>query len=179
MVGLGCLVYGDDRPTGFDRDVADALPAQSDALALLADLGNTVPITLLALVTALAATKLRRPDLMVAAVAAPLAGAILSVLGKHLVDRDGPEGLAYPSGHATVVAALAVVVVLLATELPTVKRIALQAGSGLVVLGSSAGLVTEDYHYATDTMGGMCLGIATTTGVTLRRRATRAGSSAR
>lgn len=97
-----------------------------------------------------------------------IGGAAVVALGiKHLFERPSPDGvpLSYPSGHAF----LSMVLVTLAVALPWGARgraLALALGlAALIVLGVA--IVKLHWHYASDVVGGWCLGLAWALGVVL------------
>jgi membrane-associated phospholipid phosphatase len=99
------------------------------------------------------------------ALAGPLAAEVLTeqVL-KPLVDRTGPNGAVYffPSGHATGVAAVAMVALLLLARRAG-RGWALAAAPVLAgwVAAVCVALVQLRYHYFSDVMGGVAVGVAT------------------
>ncbi len=137
----------------FDRAVADALHdalGTAPPLELVANLGNRPVVVVAAAV--LAAVALRRGERWLAATAvlAPAVTGLATTLVKIATDRIYGDHLAYPSGHAGVVTALVLVAALLA---PRRWRFV----APLVVGGVAVALVVRDYHYATDTVGGVAL----------------------
>ena len=81
-------------------------------------------------------------------IAKPLVGRHVTVLG----------GNSYPSGTVTAAAALMVVIVLAA---PRLFRMLLVLPACGVVLAVSAAVVGMRWHYPTDALGGICVGIGT------------------
>jgi membrane-associated phospholipid phosphatase len=129
-------------------------------------------------VLALAALAWRDRMVAAVAVAGPLAAELLTehVL-KPLVDRTGPTGAHYfPSGHATAVAAVAMVALLLVDR---------HAGRGWAVAAAPVlgawvaavglALVQLNYHYLTDVLGGVAVGSATVIIATVLLAAARPG----
>lgn len=91
-----------------------------------------------------------------------MAVAITELVAKPLVDRHLGSTLAFPSGHATAAAALAALVVVMAHRhggWTGAARVAAPAIAFLVVV--AAALVRLRYHYPTDVVGGVAVGVAT------------------
>ncbi len=94
-----------------------------------------------------------------------VAAALTEYVVKPLVDRHLNGYLAYPSGHITGFAAVALTVVVLAARpigRPLPRRLAgtVAALAALLVVACGVGLVAQRYHYATDVVGGVCLSAA-------------------
>lgn len=103
---------------------------------------------------------MRRWELAALAVVGPaLAVALVELVGKPLVHRHLSGYLSYPSGHTvSTVSVLTVAMVGLATGARIGLRV-LALLIWLVITGAvMVGLVAMNYHYATDTVGG--LGVA-------------------
>ncbi|GAA4207908.1 phosphatase PAP2 family protein [Actinocatenispora rupis] len=101
---------------------------------------------------------------VLAALAPPVATALTEVVLKPIVDRTRGGSLAYPSGHTTGIFAVAmVVVVLMAASVwlsPTVRAGVAAAAIGVAMAVAAASVAVGD-HFATDTVGGACVAIAT------------------
>jgi undecaprenyl-diphosphatase len=100
----------------------------------------------------------------VIAVAGPLTALVLTEqILKPLVDRTGPNGANFfPSGHATGVAAIATVA-LLVLDRNAGRRWAVLALPvlGAWMTGVGVAMVQLHYHYLTDVLGGAAVGVAT------------------
>lgn len=144
--------------------VADASDRGRD-LAFLVDFsGEPVGALLLVSLLTVLCLVLRRYRLAALAVASPVPAALTTVL-KPVVDRTiNGDFLAFPSGHTALAAALGFVFGLLVADLFKAGR----TPSTLVVLGGTVltgvemgwAQVTLNAHYATDTLGGLCVSVA-------------------
>jgi len=165
---LGARFAGDDRAGRADRLVAGLVPMRSGAARALADgvadRGAPGPIAAAVLVLALLAWSSRGPrGLALVLVGPPLAMVTTSLVLKPLIDRTHEGGLAFPSGHTTSVASVSVAAAVLLLGRVTVPAALRWGGSlALAVLVVSVGtsLVVRDYHYATDTVGGVGVALA-------------------
>lgn len=170
VVALGVALHG-DRSTHFDRVVlkhlyADLTGRWPGALIFASDPIVSLALLALVLVTALRA---RYYTLAVLAVVGPLVSTGLTqYVAKPVVARPYGEhtttavSLAYPSGHETLVATTAAVVVLAICALPWQAAI-----RALLVLATAAwtvfagiGLVINFWHYTTDVIGAIGLSLA-------------------
>jgi undecaprenyl-diphosphatase len=80
---------------------------------------------------------------------------------KPMIDR-GSSGGAFPSGHATAVAALAVAALLVLERVVGGRRVLLAVPAlGLWLLGVTVALVDLRYHEPTDVAAGLAVGAAT------------------
>lgn len=144
-----------------------------DALARVVDAGTgyvAVGVATAALVLGLLA--LRRTRVAVLS-AVSVGGAIAGTTAlKHLVDRGRPDllpatadvsSLSYPSGHATATAALAAVVVLLASRTRWTRTAEL--GAALFVAVAAAAQLLLALHHPSDLAGGWLWATAWTTAV--------------
>jgi membrane-associated phospholipid phosphatase len=130
----------------------------------VADLGN--PTQFVVMIVALVATliALRRWRLaLLGLTAPPLAAGLTELVLKPAFDRRFAGALAFPSAHSTAVFAVAFVVVLAVADL-RVPRFVAVAASVLalgVAIAVAAALVITGRHYATDTVGGAAVALAT------------------
>lgn len=175
FVAMAVWLSGNADPAGFDRPLDTWL---------LDHTGNTMAEILLAVsepgltmgvvgVVVIGAALARRWDLAVfALVGPPLAVFVGSEILKPIVDRKYgiveqasggavKAGYAFPSGHETALTGVVVmlcVLLLRTTCTRRAKALGVLLGTVWVVVGA-IGLVRNHYHYATDTLGGMCVGI--------------------
>jgi undecaprenyl-diphosphatase len=105
------------------------------------------------------------------AAAGPMLAALLCELAlKPLVDRRLDGDLAFPSGHATGLAAVATVAVVIVVAGQVGRRLT-RAATALVLAGVlttvATSLVALGQHYATDVVGGFLVATATVNGLAL------------
>ncbi len=92
------------------------------------------------------------------ALAPLLAVLVVQEIAKPLVDRHNvlSTGLSYPSGTVTAVAALATALTLVT---PGKTRVPVALLSLLAVIGTSIAVVVLRWHYPTDALGGVAVGV--------------------
>ena len=176
VVAVGAALYhGQRRPGGLDNAMDDWLFTVFGRFRVfLYDLLHVADLPVVATVLAVVVvTALLRRRFDVAALAAigPLATILLTELVlKPLVRRRYDYVLSYPSGHTvgTVSECVVLGVILLgATGLPLVLRVALgvllAAVCGIVMLA----LIVDGFHYFTDTVAGLSLSVGVVTLVAL------------
>jgi membrane-associated phospholipid phosphatase len=153
----------------LDPRIQGMLGRFARTLGVLADAGTLVPAALMvtALVAACLATR-RWTGAVLAAVAEPLSIVLTEYVLKPLDGRTLGGGLAFPSGHATAMFALAVTVAVLLADPPRRRwPPAARVLAVLVALMAAAAvalaMVALNAHYVTDAIGGAAVG----TGVTL------------
>lgn len=169
LIGLGSALAGGSGPTGFDRAVRDWLTGRISAVTAqsFADFGSVGVVVPLIALAALGFAVRRWFRSLLLVVGAPVIAVVLAdTVAKPLFDRTSGLGLAYPSGHIAAVSAMAFAVIVTAYGparyvLSPVRSAIVGAASGLLVLAGMAGLVVAGYHYATDTIGGVALSLAT------------------
>jgi membrane-associated phospholipid phosphatase len=113
----------------------------------------------------------RRRDLTVLALAALPATLAAEILLKRVVHRqwEGDPALLFPSGHAamaTAVALIAMLAVRVAPVAPRLRRTVVWMAAGYVAAIAVARLV-ETVHPLTDVLGGAALGLVVTLATTL------------
>lgn len=170
VTALGVKYAGMRRAGSTDRQIRDWLLQLhvSEPLAEhVANLGDPTPVVVMVAVLAVALAALRRWRLaLLALLAAPTGAAITEWMLKPLFGRTLHRSLTYPSGHSTATCAIALVVVLALLDrrsprLPVAVAVALSVVVSAVALCVAVALVITDRHYATDTVGGAGVGIAT------------------
>lgn len=153
---------------------------------LYAHLGNRAAATLLGLsspgisiglmaIVALFAALLRRWDVAVLAAVGPgLTVLLTKLVFKPLIDRELVIGDfrvsgVFPSGHESAVASCSFVLVIVAFQLPMRRRlrVGFLALLGVWTVVAALGLVRNFWHYATDTIGAICLSGAVVLAVAL------------
>jgi membrane-associated phospholipid phosphatase len=103
---------------------------------------------------------------LLAAIGPALAAAITEWVLKPLIGRTLSGAYSFPSGHTTGIFAVAfVVVVAMLDRAPPRPRalvaLVVSVLSLVVAAGVAAALVADHYHYATDTVGGAGVALAT------------------
>jgi membrane-associated phospholipid phosphatase len=130
-------------------------------------LGGAATLAVLCvLVAACARFVLRRQDLAVLAVVAPLLAGLAQVLTRLAIERPlshagelmGAHGHGFPSGHTTGTAALATVVILGARLLSEPVRQSVTAGAIGFALAVAVSCVVTGAHRGLDVVGGLLLG---------------------
>jgi undecaprenyl-diphosphatase len=165
VVALGLAVRGQRSGTAFDDEVDARVmrDVPTGVLNTLLHLTDPVPMALaLAAVAVLAALRRRWPVCAVAVVAPLLALGLTEAVLKPLVHRTQQGLLAYPSGHESAPGCLATMLALLVLR-STWSTPAKIAGVSVLVLFLAAcaiGLIGAFFHYATDTIGAVCLSVA-------------------
>jgi undecaprenyl-diphosphatase len=170
-------------PTSFDSHVtrwfvdrrSDTLTTAMKALTWLGSSAIIVPVALIVV-----AILLRRHAWYLAVfLALCVAGAsLVSVLAKHIIDRDRPPDVirlqhtttsSFPSGHATQAAAtyLALAFVLVAVSRSSKLHVIGWIAAGIIIVAVGVSRVYLGVHWATDVIAGWLLGITWTTGVRL------------
>lgn len=178
---LGVLTFHDGW-TSYDTWVLGRLQAHIGPWAASQLVGFTEPPISIAVIAfvAIGAAAVRRFDVALFAVAAPVAAVVLvSGVLKPLIDRPGPliiEGQlrtgtvgSYPSGHQSGVTSAAIVLFLVACQLPLRRRARLAGAVVLLVwiVIASVGLTRNVFHYSTDTIGAIGLSTAVVLAVAL------------
>lgn len=171
---LGVLLAG---RTGTHPDaVVERALAMHTGLArevgrVLANVGNPIPVTVgMVGVLWFGHARAGRPGLVFAA-AAPLAAmATTSLVLKPVVDRTRSGELAFPSGHTTAITSMACAVAVLVLSSPDVRRAwrySVLGAAALLSLGVAVSMTGRGYHYPSDTVGGLAVGVGVVLAVAL------------
>lgn len=174
---LGALFAHQTHPDAVDRTLDAPVIAwfggHPGLAALLASPGSLIPAAVLTAAIAAACLLAGRLNgALLVVVAVPVSVGLDEGLFKPLFGRTYLGSLAYPSGHATAMFAVAsaVAVLLLASQQPREAnrlRIALLAAMCLLGCTVSAAVIGLRWHYLTDTMAGAAVGLGTVCGVAL------------
>lgn len=178
---LGVLTFHDGW-TSYDSWMLGRLQAYIGPWTAGQLVGFTEPPVSIALIAfaAVGAAAVRRFDVALFAVAAPVVAVVLSseVL-KPLIDRPGPlivngqlrtgDFGSFPSGHQTGVTSTALVLFLVACQVPLRRRARVASGAVLLVwVGiASVGLTRAVFHYSSDTVGAVGVSTAVVLGTAL------------
>lgn len=107
----------------------------------------------------------RRRGAVLAAVAPPVASMITELVLKPLVERTRSGEFSFPSGHATGIFAVALVIAIVALDrrrpcLSTLASVLMSVFVlGVATAVAAASIAVQD-HFATDTLGGACVALA-------------------
>jgi undecaprenyl-diphosphatase len=167
---LGVHYAGDYRPGWVDHAI-DArirrhLRGHLDVLHQVVSLADPASIVISCVVlAAIFFFSGRRRAALLAVAGPPVAVGFTDLVLKPAIGRRLGDGLAFPSGHTTaaVSVALVVVVVLLGPSRPRWPAAMRWSASALAVACAgvvAVALVGSGYHYATDTLGGLCVAAA-------------------
>jgi len=169
VTGLGAWFHRRSSPAGVDRFVADWVHQLAGPDVGLMDevirIGDPLSVAAFVVGLALGSAALGRWRTVLFAVLGPTAAVFVTeLLLKPLVGRTRGGQLAFPSGHTTGTAAVATVVLVLFLgsawlASPMAKAMLTLLGLGVSVAVSVA-LVDRNWHYATDTLGGICVAVA-------------------
>src|SRR3954447_1681932 len=148
-------------PIGLD-DVLDTARSTSTTLHRLAWLGSPVFAVLAFGALALVAYAWRDNVALAVCITGPVLAAAARVVAKPVVHRLKDSSLTYPSGHATLAAALAAVIVWMVYRRRGRHAAALTAIAATAIpLAVSIAVVGLGWHYSTDAIGGIALGVGT------------------
>jgi membrane-associated phospholipid phosphatase len=169
-VPLAVIFAGQTRPSRLDAAVDPVLWSHLGRLTVLLDVSNVagllVPVCLMTLALTVACLITRRwSGAVLAALATPVASALTELVLKPLVGRtiNGYDSL--PSGHATVMFALAATCAVLLLDppghrVPAAVRLLLACLALLAATTVSLAMVAANAHYFTDVVAGAALGTA-------------------
>lgn len=150
----------------LDADIQRHLDGHPHLLIRLIDLADPGSIIVICAVLCALFLLLNRSRLAALAVLGPaLAGGLVDLVLKPLFDRHLGTMLSFPSGHTAATASLALVVIIAMlgpSRLPwpfAIRWFVAAAATASVPVIALA-LIGAGYHYATDTIGGLCVAIA-------------------
>jgi membrane-associated phospholipid phosphatase len=149
-------LVGNPAPVGRWAVAPPTVPTR-----VLASLSSSVAVCAVIGVGIAFAAWRRRWEVLGLAVLAPgLCALVTEVVMKPLVDRRHEGSLSYPSGHMVmVVSAFTVLVLAVCAGRSVGARVIAFVGWLLVAVCLAAGLVAMDYHYPTDTVGALGVGL--------------------
>ncbi|WP_330233532.1 phosphatase PAP2 family protein [Nocardia sp. NBC_00508] len=171
---LTVVALGDDGHGGIDRTLTEwAIAHRNGVLTPIAVtvsvLSGTIAMTVLATLTCMGLSWQRRWPAAALVAGAGLGAGLLVRGGKNLVGRARPPvedhlisvaNLSYPSGHS--VGSFVVIGVVAVVALPSVRGPSLRilAATAAVVFVAAVGLsrIYLGVHWATDILGGWCIG---------------------
>ncbi|NMO90298.1 phosphatase PAP2 family protein [Actinomycetospora sp. TBRC 11914] len=169
VVLLAEVVWRTRQPDPADADLMywqEVAKVRADGVATAVATAVGPLVVLAAVVGVAVAGRARRWDAALLALVAVPGTLAVELVVKEVVHRQRPGGddLLFPSGHVAVATAAAVTVVLVlrstAVAARTRRRVALGAGLSVVVVAVAR--LVQTVHYATDVVGGVALGLATT-----------------
>ncbi|MCD2192400.1 hypothetical protein LQ327_03180 [Actinomycetospora endophytica] len=164
LVGVLSVRYAGDGEAGrIDRALAALVPMHHGALAFVgeafSDLGDPIPVAVLLVALAAAAWWWRGGRGLAFVLLAPGAAMVTtSLVLKPMVQRTRDGSLAFPSGHTTAVASIAVTAAILVLSTPALAartRRLVAAALALLVVVVGVCLVGRGYHYPTDVLGAL------------------------
>jgi membrane-associated phospholipid phosphatase len=155
-----------------DSRIQAALAGHNGLLVAVADIAKPSRVVLLIALLVVACVAVRRLDgALLAVVGIPAAIAVAEGL-KQLFDRTLNGAPVYPSGHTTTAFALAAVVMILLLcpsrhVLPFAARLAITLAAMLAACAVAFAVIGLNWHYFTDTLAGVAVGVGTVVGVSL------------
>lgn len=165
---IGLAVAGTSAPSSADTWVQSRvhgfLSGVPNLTFAVVRAGNPEPMIVMSTLLSGLCGLLRRPFHALLALAGPFAAGAVTSLLKPAVGRTFEGVPAFPSGHTAGVTALALVAGLLVISIARAQlAVAVSVATAVVLLAGVAialALVAQDWHYATDTVGGFCTAIA-------------------
>jgi membrane-associated phospholipid phosphatase len=175
LAALGVRYAGNSAPRWLDdwalTVVPTVLPVRASLGRSVIALADPIPLAVLTIALCVACLVAGRRSLALLAAVGPLMTVLATIALKPLVDRTKDGDLAYPSGHASVATALALVAGLLLVSVVRLPPLAAAAAMVVVALPVSVGMgvamVAANYHYATDVVGGFCAAVSVVLGLAL------------
>jgi membrane-associated phospholipid phosphatase len=173
----GLLFKGQTRPDGFDNAVDSSVitffGGHDSFLPWFALPGSLIPAIAISAAIAAGCLIARRPNGAVLAVAAvPAAAGLDDGLLKHLFHRTYFGSLTFPSGHTTSMTAMTATLAILLLVPPQqartgAVRVAVVATACLITVMVVLGVIGLTWHYFTDTVAGVAVGVGTVLGLAL------------
>ncbi len=177
VIAVFGMHYADQAMPGhldrsLDALIRTALHRNQPITRALVSLGNPVQAVILVTAVAGAAAAARRwSGVLLTIVGTITAVAITDLILKPLIGRLSYGHLSFPSGHTTVVAAVAFATAILLGGARWPRSVTLRLVAGVaavaVAVGVAISLVALRVHYATDTVAGYCVALATVLAVAL------------
>jgi undecaprenyl-diphosphatase len=173
---LGMRYADQDLPGHLDRSldalIRNHLRRDEPLTRALASLGNPAQAAVLVAAVACAAAAARRwSGVLLTIGGTATAATITELILKPLVGRLRFGHLSFPSGHTTAVAAVAIATAILLSGAQWPRsitaRLVASFAAGAVAVGVAISLVAQHIHYATDTVAGYCVALATVPAVAL------------
>jgi membrane-associated phospholipid phosphatase len=171
VIAVFGMRYADqDMPGNLDRSldalIRNVLHRDQPVTTALVSLGNPTQATILVAAVAGAAAAARRwSGVLLTIVGTATAVAITDLILKPLIGRQSYGHLSFPSGHTTAVAAIAFATAIMIGGAQWPRNMALRLVVGFaavaVAVGVAISLVALRIHYATDTVAGYCVALAT------------------
>jgi membrane-associated phospholipid phosphatase len=169
-VGLGVRYSGTHKPgrvdVAIDARLSHHLAGRRGVLDHVIGLIDPMSVAVIcALMCVLFLLRGRRRLAILAVVGPATTAALVELVLKPIFNRRFDGALSFPSGHtATAVAiALVIIVAVLGPSRPPWPAV-IRAGAAITAAAGAAAIATAlvgaGYHYATDTLGGLCLAIA-------------------
>lgn len=168
---IGLLTAHQSQAGWLDARIDGAIVARigthTHAIGLVVDLGDTRIATIICAALVLACLAFRRPQgAALIVVGVPVAIGMTEYVLKPLFGRTLGGGLSFPSGHETVVSAMAVGAIVVLTgparpPLPAALRWLAVAVALTATFALAPALVAVHFHYFTDTIGGAAVGLGT------------------
>jgi membrane-associated phospholipid phosphatase len=157
---------------GLDALIRNQLRPDQLITGALVSLGNPAQAAILVVAVAGAAAVARRwSGVLLTIVSTVIAVTITELILKPIVGRLRFGHLSFPSGHTTAVAAIAFATAILIGGARWPRSIAVRIAAALtpvaLAVGVAISLVAQDIHYATDTVAGYCVALATVLAVAL------------
>lgn len=157
---VGLILIQRPWPNRLDRVGAAVLKedVKTHLASQLVHLGST-PVFAVGVVVVFVVALFRDRARAIACIVAPVAAVLVveqvakPLVGRHVGDS---HAFSYPSGTVTAVAALATCALLVA---PTVWKPPVTLAGIIVVSAVAAAVVILRWHYVTDALGGICVGV--------------------